>query len=308
MTIDMGRTTPHSEALTHYTKSWEAIMSILQTGLKFKYCKEEFSDLFYAIPMICFCDVPISRNIEHKFRYGDFAIAFSKEFLSKNPNCRPVMYMRSEDVLYSARTCREKADNALKIVHKIFKKVDTSEVTPEVSSSPMGLILLDNKTIGTLSGQNMDKILNGLNTNTIATDAFYNSIGYIKSYSEIRRDSKEQNSREIIQNNYDECEWRIVKFPTPPFQDKPAIEWFDNKNMYQQWRTQFINKPFINCDPISFTIADIAYILVDKESNLPNYLDQLCNLKSICGIDINTMDRMTLANKIICRDVLAKYY
>lgn len=52
-------------------------MQILKEGFKFAYCAEHFGDEFLAIPMVCFCDIPISRCTEHSEKYGEQAAAYA---------------------------------------------------------------------------------------------------------------------------------------------------------------------------------------------------------------------------------------
>lgn len=68
----------------HHTKSLETLQSILSNGLKMCYSNENFTKDFYvAIPMICFCDMPLSNISDHVEVYGHYAIGFNKRNLIK---------------------------------------------------------------------------------------------------------------------------------------------------------------------------------------------------------------------------------
>ena len=62
----------HTPTLFHFTNTGDNIISILKNGLKYSYCKEELNNEYIlGIPMISFCDIPISRSYEHESKYGD---------------------------------------------------------------------------------------------------------------------------------------------------------------------------------------------------------------------------------------------
>ena len=89
-----------SSSVFHYTQDFEQIKNILRYGFKPCYCIEKyprtnFSDTgtcdFIGIPMVCFCDIPLSCVDKHSGRYGKFAIALSKEWAVKN-HLNPLLY------------------------------------------------------------------------------------------------------------------------------------------------------------------------------------------------------------------------
>lgn len=78
----MTKKNSHTSALFHYTKNKNNLLSILKEGFKFSYCKEKYSEeLCIGIPMICFCDIPISNSFELSSKYGQYAIALCKNKL-----------------------------------------------------------------------------------------------------------------------------------------------------------------------------------------------------------------------------------
>lgn len=75
---------PRTKLLMHHTKSLETLKSILSNGLKMCYSNENFTkDFHVAIPMICFCDMPLSNISDHVEVYGHYAIGFNKRNLIK---------------------------------------------------------------------------------------------------------------------------------------------------------------------------------------------------------------------------------
>ena len=84
-----------SASLFHYTKKANGLFGIIEHGFRYSYCFEVFDETIsrfiyrpavemakllcsyeekygIAIPMICFCDIPISRADGHRANYGDF--------------------------------------------------------------------------------------------------------------------------------------------------------------------------------------------------------------------------------------------
>lgn len=86
---------PKSNNLFHFTKNIDFLTNILSQGLYPRYCLEDTSwfglDFHIAYPMVCFCDIPLSRINEHTEFYGSYGIGLSKEWGLKN-NLNPVIY------------------------------------------------------------------------------------------------------------------------------------------------------------------------------------------------------------------------
>lgn len=74
---------PKSNTLFHFTRSIDYLKNILLNGFFPRYCLEDaaFLDIDYAgYPMVCFCDIPISRISEHTSFYGDYGIGLTKDW------------------------------------------------------------------------------------------------------------------------------------------------------------------------------------------------------------------------------------
>jgi len=96
-----------SNTLFHFTDN-KSVISILKEGFIPYLCMqdlnlilsdnptEEFADeLHQAIPMVCFCDIPLSQSMNHLGRYGRCGIGLSKDWGMKN-NISPVLYAYSD--------------------------------------------------------------------------------------------------------------------------------------------------------------------------------------------------------------------
>ncbi len=88
---------PRSDNLFHFTKSIDILESILKNGFYARYCLEDIrwlnsnEDKFIAFPMVCFCDIPLSRATEHTEFYGSYGLGLTKDWGIRN-NLNPVVY------------------------------------------------------------------------------------------------------------------------------------------------------------------------------------------------------------------------
>ena len=91
----------------HYTEKSEYLISILENDFYPRYCYEDYKQLLpnyantntsteVAVPMVCFCDIPLTLVSEHAKEYGSYAIGLSKEWgLS---NLSPVFYLTTNSI------------------------------------------------------------------------------------------------------------------------------------------------------------------------------------------------------------------
>lgn len=108
---------PKSHTLFHFTKSRETLKRIIQNGFWPRYCLEDVNWLgydgfrFIAYPIVCFCDIPLSRIQEHVDFYGEFGLGLTKEWAEAN-GLNPVLYVSSENnVSKSFRELNDHANN-----------------------------------------------------------------------------------------------------------------------------------------------------------------------------------------------------
>lgn len=89
-----------ANTLFHFTNTLDNIINILNNDFHPRYCMENFdfiNTIENAIPMVCFCDIPLSQIRNHIDRYGGYAIGLSKEWgISKGIN--PIFYVLSDSL------------------------------------------------------------------------------------------------------------------------------------------------------------------------------------------------------------------
>lgn len=93
----MRNSTISANTLFHFTSSKENIRNILTYTFSPRYCLEHIDFLGddmpdIAIPMVCFCDIPLSQVTEHVDTYGKYAIGLSKDWAIRN-GISPVFYV-----------------------------------------------------------------------------------------------------------------------------------------------------------------------------------------------------------------------
>ncbi len=92
-----------SNTLFHFTNSADKIISIIKNGFAPKFCLEELGyEMFFdmkdkspsesAVPMTCFCDLPLSKIDNHLEFYGSYGIGLSKEW-GKQKGLTPLTYI-----------------------------------------------------------------------------------------------------------------------------------------------------------------------------------------------------------------------
>lgn len=87
-----------ANSLFHFTKNIDNLISILKTNFRPSYCSEKINFANrnrWQVPMVCFCDIPLSQIEEHISWYGKYAIGMTKEWAVKN-NVNPVLYINDE--------------------------------------------------------------------------------------------------------------------------------------------------------------------------------------------------------------------
>ena len=88
--------------LFHFTCELKYLIQLITEGLWPRYCIEKkWNGKDFAIPMFCFCDIPLSQikdHISEKKGYGCYGIGVTKEFAREN-KITPVTYLYQGSLL-----------------------------------------------------------------------------------------------------------------------------------------------------------------------------------------------------------------
>jgi hypothetical protein len=87
-----------SNSIIHFTRSKSALRGILEDNFTLKYCTESINlvgdgEVKLAVPMVSFCDIPLSQVKEHIGKYGNYGIGLTKEWAIKR-KLNPVLYLQ----------------------------------------------------------------------------------------------------------------------------------------------------------------------------------------------------------------------
>jgi hypothetical protein len=194
-------------ALHHYTTSIESLKSILEVGMYPSFCKEAYLDSNeYWIPMISFCDIPLDLANEHRSWYGNYAIAFRKEWVERN-DIHPVHYIKSTSI--NKKHCLLSANN-------FIKKQYITEMIPTITGEI-------NKIKSNCDSKNL---IAGLITSVLFREALRKlnnvllPVATITAYEKLFEGKQLNKKVNRLQKKkfYDEKEWRYI-LPNSEFED-----------------------------------------------------------------------------------------
>lgn len=85
-----------SASLFHFTRDLTSLERIITEGFKPFYSPENLEELGVpgcpGIPMVSFCDIPLSKTVQHTSEYGSYALGFTKEW-GMTHNISPIHYI-----------------------------------------------------------------------------------------------------------------------------------------------------------------------------------------------------------------------
>jgi len=91
-----------SNSIIHFTKSIVTLKGILKNNFKLSFCEETVKiqdrTVQIMVPMICFCDIPLSEVKAHISKYGRYGIGLTKEWAQKK-GLNPVLYVEQDSNL-----------------------------------------------------------------------------------------------------------------------------------------------------------------------------------------------------------------
>jgi len=122
---------PRSHTLFHFTKSVESLKSILKDGFWPRYCLEDFNWYnpqtgYISYPMVCFCDIPLTRLEEHVRFYGEYGVGLTKRWGVSN-GLSPVIYLSQTSpvslsfskLFNSTKNCAEDVNSIISCIKPI---------------------------------------------------------------------------------------------------------------------------------------------------------------------------------------------
>ncbi|MCH5235889.1 MAG: hypothetical protein J1E16_11395 [Muribaculaceae bacterium] len=289
----------NSSSFFHFTSSIDILKCIIEKGLRYSFCFEPYPSKKKrskgcAIPMICFCDIPLTRTLEHTKVYGKYSIGLDKEISvgELKELINPVLYLSSpylnnniielqaEDKYLSNYLCSINGINKKKLNQLCdniydYDKVSEAIEIVEPSSSEHYLRYIENQ------------------------KTLYFLLGYSKTTFS---GSKPNNF-----DNYNEREWRII----PLYSPKNANWEVDiTEAKYSKIRNLLNDKaPFLIIYPSHYFA--INYIMVNKEDEIEEITDFILSSKTIFGGNLgftkrDMKKRYSLLSKLISFERIEK--
>lgn len=319
--------TINSSTLFHFTRNNKNLLNILSKGLRFSYAFESVPvdvlmneyetftasvpDVEYdeskkygiAIPMISFCDIPLMRTIQHRRKYGNFAIGLDKDFLSQlyNDILNPVQYYDSINMSnmlsHIATLKRESHENCFNETLNSLSNLSENETLKKMATES-----IEAATNAFFNNEKL-KSVRTKNANT----AFYinNILGFSKPYGY-------KNIKEKYICNYDEREWRAIIHDK--FYDDMKWEWFIDKAFFDNKdNKKELNKKIEKCDDGYLTIPHgwldyaITHIIVKNDDDIRSMVNFIMKSKKIFGVkNVSEEERWILISKITSFERLEK--
>lgn len=286
-----------ASSLFHFTKTLNSLHGILQNSFRYSYCLEKYPSPIihnsldtanptelctqkyngFAIPEICFCDIPITRAQTHAKKYGMYAIGIDKIIAKKiyNNNINPIFYLSSTRLLHSIIDLSVLKSNCFSKIDDKFN-IDKNYLCTKIETEYEKQIFYRNA---------------------------INSIDRIIAFSKCE-ECKDENDKFV--NYYDEREWRSVIYDRQNENSNWIYDFgehlFRNHSEFKTWIEPY-NKALHKCSyaylplteeyTIDFLSQLVTHIIVKKESQIPSLINLIIKSDTLFGNSFNKDDKET---------------
>jgi len=118
-----------SNSLFHFTKQYQTLLQILLNGFKPRYSIEDIrwlgfpGDSKIGVPMVSFCDIPLSLNEAHIRDFGNYGLGMSREWGQRN-YVTPVRYVQKDSpVAEQYRSLRGDAKDVMQMLTTTLQNI-----------------------------------------------------------------------------------------------------------------------------------------------------------------------------------------
>lgn len=267
-----------SSSLFHFTSSYENLKSILSNDFVPRYCCEIFNyDTLednstvvkgaFPIPMVSFCDIPLSKIKNHSNFYGEYAIGLSKNWGIAS-GISPVMYYSYHSNLFD------------KVVQKIqFYKENSKKFIDSIDR------------IIAQSGEDKDYVLDLLRPVLNDMLLFMTLLYTMKPYKGMMyRNGEFLNNI----NFYNEREWRFAPFVN----NQDTISILQNFSIERFKKLSGEDKIYKNA-VLKFQPNDVKYLIVKDEESVKRLYNEITEIK---GKKYSYEDIIMLQTRILTID------
>jgi hypothetical protein len=251
-----------ANTLFHFTDTLDSIENILTNEFYPHFCLEDNS-VFYpkeshlckylqAIPMVCFCDIPLSQIRNHMKYYGTYCIGLKKEW-GINKKINPILYYHKEsDYCQSMKA----------MYSRVYKEAITWKK-------------LDEKRI---EWDKFGKTFYHFFTYNFASLGDYLiKLGFQSKLYEGKLHKKNR----VINNVkfYDEKEWRFTPSLQTLVKNKIPISLTEEEFKDEAKKIEYTSI-LSKCCKLSFNPNDIKYIIVKNDNEILNMMDKIDTIKA----------------------------
>lgn len=285
----------NASSLFHFTRKYTSFKSILTNGLRLSFSfepiptqiienfiypsnckldKNSSNEYGVAIPMICFCDIPIVRAPNHIKKYGKYMIGLDKKLLHNlyYNKLNPVIYVNSKEIV-----------NSFIEISEIYK--ETQKYHQDLCNNSQ--LVSDGNTIPMLG---------------LRMFSLENIFGFYKPMC----DEEQKN------NYYNEREWRVCSYNNK--KQSSEWKWGITKQEYndkcKEWNNciakDFDNHLTLYGDDIR---GGITHIVVSTESKVDDMTEFILKSPKIFGYsNVSKETRLYLISKITSMERIALDY
>jgi len=118
-----------SNSLFHFTKQYQTLLQILNNGFRPRYSREDIRWLGFSgdseigVPMVSFCDIPLSLNEVHIRDFGAYGLGMSRDWAQRN-YITPVRYVQEDSpVAEQYRSLRESAKDQMQLLTTTLQNI-----------------------------------------------------------------------------------------------------------------------------------------------------------------------------------------
>jgi len=262
-----------ANTLFHFTPTLSNLENIIENGIKIGYSIENYESLIkggqeVGMPMICFCDIPLSRIKYHVSKYGGYAIGLNKSWGIQN-KVTPVIYTHGNSP-------------ATELLNEIYSNIQSFiEIHDKYKFKPLSK---KNKSLLESLMDNYEKIYREsdfehkkeVNDLVVELKKKISVIfRYVKPYKGkfFRRGAYLEDEIEF----YNEKEWRFV----PTKKELAAGGLKDSYEIPLIVSPKYKRAIGIKCGKIRlrFSPADIRFLIVKNENEIPVLIDHIDSIK-----------------------------
>lgn len=314
--------TINSSSFFHYRREKPDFLKILKNGFSYRYSFEPLGPEFahsnqdeyiplmnymdkgkivpnrddftgIAMPMLCFCDIPIMRAGKHRENYGEYCIGVDKEMMIERFKSflNPVFYVSSEEI-------KSEFEELVRLRRELAPTSEERDKVNRVSENCTNIkeicAAFKNPTFKAITQKSVRHAKLAI--------SLMHFMALCKSYT-----GKNYKGEDVC--FYDEREWRLFSYDFGPFKwvyDTTSDEFEKvraTKNK-QLEKTKFLQS-YIQPDDI---VKIISHIIVPKDDDVPEIISEIMKSPKIFGHKLPKEKKLLLISKVTSFERIEKDY